>query len=82
MLAKAYAQFEEQTGYLTEARLSKADRIRNAVLHWDGPVTKRAVMERYPDIARVTVERTLTAMVREGQLRKTGGGPATAYLPR
>ena len=80
LLDRAYQQFARQTSYLLEEKQSKADRIRDMILKWNGPVTKRQIREQYPDIAVVTVERTLTAMVKEGILTKTGGGPSTAYI--
>ncbi|MBR2189016.1 MAG: Fic family protein [Eubacterium sp.] len=80
VLTEAYERFEKQTGFLTGARQSKSDRLRETILAWEGPVTKRALLEQYPDIAVVTVERTLAAMLKEGLLRKTGGGRSTAYV--
>lgn len=73
-------QFEVQTHYLYGARKSKPERVREVIARWPGPVTKREIMEQCPDIARVTVERALNAMVREGYIEKTGGGPRTAYI--
>ena len=80
ILDRAYRRFARQTSYLLEEKQSKSDRIRELILNWDGPVTKRQIREQYPDIAVVTVERTLTALVKEGILQKTGGGPSTAYV--
>ena len=37
-------------------------------------------MEKCPDISRVTVERTLTDMVKKGEILKIGGGRYTAYI--
>ncbi|MDR2713331.1 MAG: hypothetical protein LBB91_09510 [Clostridiales bacterium] len=36
-------------------------------------------MEICPDISKVTVERTLNALVKEGHLLKISGGRATSY---
>jgi len=33
----------------------------------------------YTDISKVTVERTLTALTKEGYIVKTGAGRSTAY---
>lgn len=80
LLYDAYRQFEQNTGYLTGEKISKSERIRETILSMDKPVTKRMILEQYPDIAVVTVERTLTAMVKEGLIRKQGGGPSTFYV--
>ena len=37
-------------------------------------------MELCPDIAKITVERTLSELVKSGFIKKVGGGPATAYI--
>jgi Fic family protein len=36
-------------------------------------------MEACPDISQVTVERTLTALVKSGYVVKIGGGRSAAY---
>lgn len=80
LVDRAYQQFAHQTSYLLEEKQSKASRVRELILKWDGPISKRQIREHYPDIAVVTVERTLAALVKEGVLQKTGGGPSTAYV--
>lgn len=77
---RAYQQFAQQTAFLLEGKQSKAERIRDLILKWEGPISKRQIREQYPDISVVTVERALTALVKDGILRKTGGGPSTAYV--
>lgn len=37
-------------------------------------------MEACPDISKVTVERTLTELVKTGIMAKVGAGPGTAYV--
>lgn len=39
-------------------------------------------MESCPDISKVTVERTLTQLVKNGLIIKIGAGPSTAYIRR
>ena len=36
-------------------------------------------MEICPDISKVTIERTLTSLVKDGYLIKIGGGRSVAY---
>lgn len=45
-----------------------------------GKIRKKEIMERCPDISKVTVERTLTDLVKNGYITKVGAGPATAYV--
>ena len=37
-------------------------------------------MELCPDISKVTVERTLTDLVKSGYIAKVGAGPSTGYV--
>ena len=43
---------------------------------------KKEIMESCPDISKVTVERTLTQLVKNGLIIKIGAGPSTAYIRR
>ncbi|MCL1804297.1 MAG: Fic family protein [Eubacteriaceae bacterium] len=79
ILIKAYGEFEERVTYLNQKGISKQDRIRAFIDGKLGKVTKAEIMEAMPDISRVTVERTLTAMVKDGYLVKISGGRTTAY---
>ena len=45
-----------------------------------GKISKKAIMELCPDISKVTVERTLTELVKSDFIVKVGAGPATAYV--
>ena len=41
--------------------------------------TKKEIMEFCPDISKITVERTLTSLVKNGYIVKIGGGRSVAY---
>lgn len=79
VLQKAYGEFEERVHYLHYRGLSKPDRIKAVIDRKIGKITKKEIMEVCPDISKVTVERTLTSLVKSGYLVKTGGGRAVAY---
>jgi Fic family protein len=79
ILQKAYNEFEERVEYLFRRGLSKSDRIKAVIDRKIGKVTKKEIMEACPDISKVTVERTLTALVKAGRLVKIGGGRSSAY---
>ena len=42
--------------------------------------TKKEIMEFCPDISKVSVERTLTDMVKSGYIAKVGAAPSTGYV--
>ena len=79
IVQKAYHDFEERVTYLQHRGLSKPERIKSVIDSKIGKITKQEIMESCPDISKVTVERTLTALVKEGYLIKIGGGRSVAY---
>ena len=79
ILHKAYSEFEERVEYLSQKGLSKPDRIRAVIDRKIGKITKSEILEACPDISKVTVERTLAAMLKEGVIVKIAAGRSTAY---
>lgn len=80
IMLKAYNEFESRVEHLKHRSLSKPDRIKAVIDHKAGKITKKEIMELCPDISRVTVERTLTDLVKSGYIAKVGAGPATGYV--
>lgn len=80
ILIKAYSEFESRVKHLLYRKQSKPDRIKAVIDRTPGKVTKGEIMEICPDISKVTVERTLTALVKEGYIEKVGGGPSSGYV--
>ena len=76
----AYHEFESRVEHLKHRSLSKPDRIKAVIDKRVGKITKKEIMELCPDISKVTVERTLTDLVKSGYIAKVGAGPATAYV--
>jgi Fic family protein len=79
VLEKAYSEFEERVEYLSQLGLSKADRIKAVIDRKIGKISKAEIMEAVPDISKITVERTLAALVKDGYIVKIGAGRSTAY---
>jgi Fic family protein len=77
---KAYNEFESRVEYLTNHGLSKPERIKVIIDRKVGKITKKEIMELCPDISKVTIERTLTDLVKSGYISKVGAGPSTAYV--
>ena len=65
---------------LKNRTLSKPDRIKAMIDQKVGKITKKEIMELCPDISKVTVERTLTELVKSGYIAKVGAGPSTGYV--
>lgn len=80
IMIKACREFESRVEYLKTPGISKAERIRAYIDKRLGKITKKEIMDFCPDISQVTVERTLTDLVKVGYIAKVGSGPATAYV--
>ena len=80
IMLKAYNEFESRVEHLKHRSLSKPDRIKKVIDNKVGKVTKKEIMELCPDISKVTVERTLTDLVKRGYIAKVGAGPSTGYV--
>lgn len=80
IMLKAYKEFESRVEHLKHRSLSKPDRIKAVIDNKVGKITKKEIMERCPDISKVTVERTLTDLVKRGYIAKVGAGPSTGYV--
>lgn len=78
VLIKAYKEFENRVIYLKNFK--KSDRIRMLFDKTVGSLSKKQIMEIYPDISKVTAERTLINLVKTGYIRKIGSGRATSYV--
>lgn len=80
IMIKAYGEFEARVTMLQDRNLSKPDRIRAVIEGHTGKITKKEIMDICPDISKITVERTLNALLKAGQIDKVGRGPATGYI--
>ena len=80
IILKAYNEFEGRVEHLKNRNLSKPERIKLIIEQKVGKITKKEIMELCPDISKVTVERTLTDLVKSGYIAKVGAGPSTAYV--
>lgn len=77
---KAYHEFEARVEHLKHRNLSKPERIKAVIDQKVGKITKKEIMSLCPDISKVTIERTLTELIKSGYLTKVGAGPATGYV--
>lgn len=81
VILAAYRDFADRAEEMLDASTSKADRVEEMLARYGGPVRKRDILERYPDISETTVERTLADLLQRGEITKVGAGPSTAYVP-
>jgi Fic family protein len=82
ILIKACSEFESRVEYFRSKKVSKPDRIKDFISGKTGKVTKKELLEVFPDISKITVERTLAVLVKEGFLAMIGAGPAVGYVKK
>lgn len=82
ILIKACDEFENRVEHMKYRKMSKPERIKAVIDRKIGKITKKEIMEYCPDISQVTVERTLTDLVKNEYIQKIGAGPATAYVKK
>ncbi len=80
LLTAAYSEFENRVAHLRYRDLSKPDRIKAVIDRSIAKITKREIMDICPDISSVTIERTLTQLVKDGVIIKVGAGPSSGYV--
>ena len=80
VIVNAYKEFESRVKLLTNPNLTKADRIRAVIKNHIGAITKSELMEMNPDISDTTIQRTLAALLKCGEIEKIGGGRYTKYV--
>ena len=71
---------QDRTLFCSYIEICKPDRIKAVIDNKVGKITKKEIMEFCPDISKVTVERTLTDLVKSGYIVKVGAGPSTGYV--
>ncbi len=76
----AYREFESRVKLLTAPGLSKPDRIREIIRKHIGTITKSELKKMNPDISDTTIQRTLAALLKSGEIEKIGGGRYTKYM--
>ena len=72
VIVAAYRDFSSRVQLLSTSGMSKPQRVREIVRGSIGKMTRAQIMEKCPDISRVTVERA--------EILKIGGGRYTAYV--
>ncbi|MBR0352764.1 MAG: Fic family protein [Oscillospiraceae bacterium] len=80
IIVAAYREFSGRVQLMTVNGLSKPERIREMARTHVGKITKADILERFPDISPITVERTLADLLEKGKISKIGGGRYTAYV--
>lgn len=79
VIISAYREFSARVQYWITSELTKPERIREAIRETIGEITKSEIMQIFPDISQVTIQRTLIELVKNNEIIKIGGGRYTTY---
>ncbi len=79
VVAAAYREFFDRTKTIAQYKLSKPDRIAEKIKNHIGIITKKELVQLFPDISQTTVQRALNDLVKAGKIIKIGGGRYTKY---
>lgn len=80
VLLKAYKEFSDRMETVTFRKMNKSDRIRDLFETRVVKLSKREILEIYPDISIPTIEKALSDLLKEGFIRKIGSGRGTGYI--
>lgn len=64
---------------LVEAKQSSYDYVKKAINQILGKFSKYELLERYPNMAKSTLEAALKKLVEDGYIRKSGQSKSTFY---
>lgn len=77
---RAYKEFSSRVELIQDRSLTEPERIRKLFDNTLQKLSKRMILEKYPDISKSTVEVALAALLKEGYIIKVGAGKNTAYI--
>ncbi|WP_067559861.1 Fic family protein [Faecalibaculum rodentium] len=80
VILRSYQELESRVRLSQDRSLSKPARVEQVIRNQMTPVSKRKLLELLPDIGTSTVERTLSSLLKEGKIIKTGKGRGTKYF--
>ena len=79
VILAAYRDFESRVAVVSDAKMTKEERVRKFANEKVGLFTKAEIVQFCPDIAVTTIEKVLGDMKREGIIKTVGGGRGTKW---
>ena len=80
VVVAAYRDFSDRVETLVTSGLSKPERVAELIKNTYGEITKSQIIDKCPDISRITVERALSELLSSESIIKIGGGRYTKYV--
>lgn len=79
VIVSAYKEFESRVDLVTNPNYTKVDRIREIIKGHIGTITKSELLDMNPDISDTTIQRALSELLKNKEIKKIGGGRYTKY---
>lgn len=76
----AYREFSSRIDIVREKNLSKPERVKHVFSTKIGRISKSDIASLCPDISITTIEKALSGLLKEGFIKKVGGGRSTGYV--
>lgn len=80
IILKAYKDFSDRVESVAVAKMNKSERVKDLFDKKIGKLSKREIVNIYPDISITTVEKVLSDLLKDEYIRKVGSGRGTAYV--
>lgn len=80
VILATYREFNERVNIWSKKPLTKTERVADIIKNKLGAITKSEILAQCPDIAEITVQRTLADLTEKGDIIKIGGGRYTKYV--
>lgn len=77
---KAYKEFSDRVEIVVVDKMGKSERVKDLFDKKLGKLSKREISKIYPDISVTTIEKALSDLLKDGQIKNVGSGRGTAYI--
>ena len=79
IILKAYREFEKRFNITHKTKMSSKERVLEIINHALVPLSKADIVILSPELSQKTIERRLTELVKETEIKKIGSGRSTVY---
>jgi len=79
-LFACYKELDRRFDVVGNNRINKGNRVEAAVKNSITPISKKEIMELLPDVSQTTIEAKLSALQKDGKIRKTGSYKDAKYV--
>lgn len=79
IILKAYNELDKRINDVSSRKLNKSERVTNIIYSKLGKFTKKDILNECHDISKITIERTLSDLLKKGKIIKHNNGINSFY---